>query len=177
MVATIYVATTESGCLAELHRLLGHQARGAVSFPRHLHRIELTNIVAVDLTTDEILDAVGLTPDDVTDDDWTACQAVGNAVQYLGVQALRAASATGDGHILAPTNPTSTPDSFKSQKPPRSPGQPPDRGTLAVQPILTVSTFGADTAVRFGGLRARALGGRTSGGSEGGAPGASPFGG
>jgi len=80
---------------------LDHQARGAVSFPRHLHRIELTNIVAVDLTTDEALDAVGLTPDDVTEDDWTACQAVGNAVQYLGVQALRAASATGDGHILA----------------------------------------------------------------------------
>jgi len=102
VVATIYVATTESGCLAELHRLLDHQARGAVSFPRHLHRIELTNIVAVDLSTDEALDAVGLTPDDVTDDDdWTACQAVGNAVQYLGIQALRAASATGDGHILA----------------------------------------------------------------------------
>lgn len=37
----------------------------------------------------------------VADDDWAACQTVGNAVQYLGIQALRASSVTGDGDVLA----------------------------------------------------------------------------
>lgn len=101
VVSTIYVSTSESGAIAELRRLLAGQARGTVSFPRQLHRIQLADIVAVDLTTEESLDAVGLTSADVADDDWTACQTVGNAVQYVGVQALRAGSATGDGEILA----------------------------------------------------------------------------
>lgn len=101
VVATIYVATTETGCRLELERLLASQARGSVSFPRQLHRLTLTDIVAVNLTSDAALDAVGLSPADVEDDDWSACQAVGNAVQYLGAQALRARSATCDGDISA----------------------------------------------------------------------------
>lgn len=101
MVATIYVITTDSGCRLELGRLLTSQARGSASFPRHLHRLTLTDIVAVDLTSDAALDAVGLSPADVFDDDWSACQTVGNAVQYLGVQALRTRSATGDGDVFA----------------------------------------------------------------------------
>jgi hypothetical protein len=47
------------------------------------------------------LDAVGLTPEDLDDDDWTACQVVGNAVQYLGYTALFAPSATGVGDVIA----------------------------------------------------------------------------
>jgi len=44
------------------------------------------------------------------DDDGTACQVVGNAVQYLGITALRASSAAGVGDVIAVTNHTSGPD-------------------------------------------------------------------
>jgi len=55
----------------------------------------------MDLTTPVALDAVGLTNDDIADPDWSACQRVGNAVQYLGIAGLLAPSATGVGHVLA----------------------------------------------------------------------------
>lgn len=68
--------------------------------PRRLHRLRVTDLELLDLTTDGALDAVGLTLDDLRDDR-TACQVVGNAVQYLGVAALRAPSATGVGDVIA----------------------------------------------------------------------------
>src|SRR5688572_19192957 len=37
---------------------------------------------------------------DLEDDDWTACQAVGNTVQYLGYVALFAPSATRAGDVI-----------------------------------------------------------------------------
>jgi hypothetical protein len=101
VVATIYLATSRTGCLKELERLLIGQARGVVSFPRALHEIDVVDLTVVDLSTDAALDTVGLTVADLADDDRTACQAVGNAVQYLGIPALVARSATGDGNILA----------------------------------------------------------------------------
>lgn len=99
--ATIYLATTESGCRKELERLLASQARGRVSFPRHLHHVRAHDLVAVDLADPLALEAVGLATGDLAGDDWTACQAVGNAVVYLGITALLASSATGDGDVFA----------------------------------------------------------------------------
>lgn len=128
VVATVYVATTETGCLAELHRLVDDQARGVASFPQHAsHRIVLADIVAIDLSIDEALDTVGLTPDDIADDDWTACQAVGNAVHYVGIQALRARSATGDGHIVALYDPYLRPGQLRVAETRSDPGSVPER--------------------------------------------------
>ena len=55
----------------------------------------------MDLTSDEVLERVGLTPDDLVDENWTACQRVGDAVHYLGIAGLLAPSATGVGRVLA----------------------------------------------------------------------------
>ena len=100
-VNTIYLASSRACAEAELRRLLDHQARGSVSFPRNLHHIRASGLAGIDLRSPEALDAVGLTLGDLDDDDWTACQVVGNAVQYLGYTALFAPSATGAGHIIA----------------------------------------------------------------------------
>jgi RES domain-containing protein len=100
-VATIYLATTEACAREELNRLLRGQARGAVSFPRSLHLVQANGLVGVDLASPAALDAVGLTSEDLVDDDWTACQVVGNAVQYLGITALFAPSTTGAGNVVA----------------------------------------------------------------------------
>jgi RES domain-containing protein len=100
-VNTIYVATSHAGALAELDRLLDGQARGPVSFPRQMHHLDATELVGIDLRPPDALDAVGLTPADLEDNDWTACQVVGNAVQYLGYTALFAPSATGVDDIIA----------------------------------------------------------------------------
>lgn len=55
----------------------------------------------IDLTSTEALDHVGLTLDDVQDDDWTACQAVGQAAHFLGMAGVAAPSATGVGLVIA----------------------------------------------------------------------------
>jgi len=44
---------------------------------------------------------VGLSVDDIADDDWTACQAVGQAAYFLGHDGLIAPSATGQGLVIA----------------------------------------------------------------------------
>jgi RES domain-containing protein len=101
VVATIYLAMPREACIAELERLVAGQARGTVSFPREVHEIGVEELLCVDLTQPAALDAVGLTLDDVQDTDWSACQRVGNAVQYLGIAGLLAPSATGVGLVLA----------------------------------------------------------------------------
>jgi RES domain-containing protein len=100
-VNTIYLASSRACAEAELHRLLDRQARGTVSFPRSVHRLRAHSLIGIDLRPPGALDSVGLTPDDLIDDDWAACQVVGNAVQYLGYTALFAPSATEIGDVIA----------------------------------------------------------------------------
>lgn len=99
-VAAIYLATPRACCIAELERSLADQARGAVSFPRSVHEVQVAQIPCVDLSSEEALDIVGLSVDDLIDSDWSACQHVGNAVHYLGIASLLAPSATQTGNVL-----------------------------------------------------------------------------
>ena len=78
------------------------QARGVESFlPRWLHELSVRDLRVVDLRTDEALAIVGLDQDALVHDDWARCQAVGQAVDYLGFGGLLAPSATGHGFVLA----------------------------------------------------------------------------
>jgi len=72
-----------------------------VSFPREIHEVRVNDLAYIDLTDPGALNAVGLGEDDLVDPDWTACQRVGNAVQYLGIAGLLAPSATATGNVLA----------------------------------------------------------------------------
>lgn len=65
-----------------------------------MYEVTVNTLPCLDLSTDEALDAVGLTTDDLSDDDWTACQGVGNAAQYPGITSVLAPSATGIGSVL-----------------------------------------------------------------------------
>jgi RES domain-containing protein len=69
--------------------------------PRALHTIDVQTLRVLDLRGDEALDYVGLSSQDITDDDWTACQTVGHAAYFLDMQGVVAPSATGGGIVLA----------------------------------------------------------------------------
>lgn len=66
-----------------------------------MHHVEVAGLPVLDLTEEGALDHVGLTLDDVSDDDWSACQAIGEAVQFLGMAGIVAPSATAVGIVVA----------------------------------------------------------------------------
>ena len=101
---TIYPAQPEKSCLAELARAAergGFPLSALLRRGRQLHTMEVRELRVLDLTSAEALDHVGLTLDDVADDDWTACQAVGQATHFLAMAGLAAPSATGIGLVVA----------------------------------------------------------------------------
>lgn len=90
---TIYLAQPEKSCLAELARAAergGFPLSALLRRGRQLHTMEVRELPVLDLTSAEDLDHVGLTLEDVEDDDWTACQAVGEAAHFLAMAGLAA---------------------------------------------------------------------------------------
>lgn len=101
---TIYLAQPERSCMAELARAAergGFPLRALLRRGRQLHTLEVRGLPVLDLTSAEALDHVGLTLEDVEDDDWTACQAVGEAAHFLAMAGVAAPSATGVGLVVA----------------------------------------------------------------------------
>lgn len=101
--AAIYLAQPLSTCLAELERqsdaanlpVLARIARGV-----DLHTLAATDIRVLDLREVDALDHVGLSTQDIVDEDWTACQAVGHAAYFLDHDGLLAPSASGTGLVV-----------------------------------------------------------------------------
>ena len=81
---------------------------------RKLHDVEVTGLPVLDLTAHGALDHVGLRLDDIADDDWSACQAVGEAAHFLGVTGIVAPSATQVGIIVV---------AFETRVGPRTPNR------------------------------------------------------
>jgi RES domain-containing protein len=78
------------------------QGRGPTSFlPRDIHEITVTGLEVLDLTTEEALERVGLSPSSIRAAAWGPCQRVGEAAHFLGFQGILAPSATGMGSVLA----------------------------------------------------------------------------
>lgn len=101
---TIYLAQPEKSCMAELARSAdrgGFPLGALLRRGRELHTMEVRELPLLDLTKVEALDHVGLTLEDVEGDDWTACQAVGEAVHFLALAGVAAPSATGVGLVVA----------------------------------------------------------------------------
>lgn len=67
--------------------------------PRRLYQIHLELSAVVDLTGQELFG--GLKSLDLQASDLTATQAIGEAAQYLGREAIRAPSAAGVGEVIA----------------------------------------------------------------------------
>jgi RES domain-containing protein len=102
--ATVYLAQPVAACIAEFDRLAASNGLEPVDMlrsPRELHTVDVADLGALDLREPEQLDYVGLSVDDLLDDDWTACQAVGHAAYFLKLAGVVAPSATGSGFVIA----------------------------------------------------------------------------
>ena len=102
--AVVYLAHPLAACLAELRRsaeLTNLSVSDALVSGRTLHTVQAHDVQVLDLTSEPSRSAIGLEIGDIADDDWTACQAVGQAADFLGYQGVLAPSATGTGLVLA----------------------------------------------------------------------------
>jgi RES domain-containing protein len=102
--STIYLAQPKNACAGEVDRAAKANNVTAHAMLRAsyvLHTVTVKPLQIIDLTVAENLDHVGLTDSDIADDDWSACQAVGHAAWFLGIQGVLAPSASGRGAVLA----------------------------------------------------------------------------
>lgn len=79
-----------------------------------LHTLDAHDLRVLDLRSDSALNQVGLTTDDIADEDWTACQAVGHAAYFLDYDGVLAPSASGLG-LSRRSNPDWPPTIWKSK--------------------------------------------------------------
>lgn len=101
--STIYLAQPLGACLREFERLAqanGMEAELMLESPRSLHTIEVLELQVLDLREAAAMAYVGLGLEDIADDDWTACQAVGHAAYFLDMGGVVAPSATGQGLVI-----------------------------------------------------------------------------
>jgi RES domain-containing protein len=99
--ATLYLADSEETVEAEFRRMARRQGLELQAFfPRRVYRIEVDLQAVIDLTFPVSLPAP-LADLDLSSDELTGTQAVGEAAQYLGREAILAPSAAGEGRVLA----------------------------------------------------------------------------
>jgi RES domain-containing protein len=99
--ATLYLADRQATVEAEFRRMATRQGLHPSQFlPRRIYRLDVELQAVVDLTKPESLPQE-LADIDLSSDDLTATQAVGEAAQYLGREAILAPSAAGEGSVLA----------------------------------------------------------------------------
>lgn len=103
IVPAIYLAVPESTCMGELERAAESQGSDVEAFlaaPRIFHRFDVAGLEVLDLRSQERLESVGLTMEDIQGDDWEACQLVGHAAWFLNFSGVLAPSAYGSGYVL-----------------------------------------------------------------------------
>lgn len=99
--ATLYLADRKPTVEAEFRRMAIRQGLDPSQFlPRRIYRLAIQLQAVVDLTEPQRLPQ-GLAGVDFSSDDLTPTQAIGEAAQYLGREAILAPSAAGDGNVLA----------------------------------------------------------------------------
>lgn len=101
--AALYLATPASACMAELDRAAESQGFAAEALLRaayKFHTLTVDQVSILDLTDPATLEAVGLTTEDIGNDDWEACQAVGHGAWFLHFDGVLAESASGTGDVL-----------------------------------------------------------------------------
>lgn len=99
--ATLYLAESNATVEAEFRRMAERQDLALEQFlPRRIYRIDVELQAVVDMTQPASL-APALAKLDLSSEDLGATQAVGEAAQYLGREAILAPSATGTGLVLA----------------------------------------------------------------------------
>ncbi|MCA0307721.1 MAG: RES family NAD+ phosphorylase [Actinobacteria bacterium] len=95
-VAAIYASLERDTCIAEGQHAIDIQPLRPVA-KRVVYECHLEADDVVDLTGNGILDRLGLSDPDVEDDDFTACQAIGEAAAWLGLGGVIVPSARAAG--------------------------------------------------------------------------------
>lgn len=101
---TVYLAQPAGTCIAELDRSAAASGLSVPAMLRKgltLHTLGAHELQVLDLREPLALGQVGLELQDISDEDWTACQAVGHAAYFLDFDGVLAPSATGTGLVLA----------------------------------------------------------------------------
>jgi RES domain-containing protein len=101
--AAIYLALPQATAMLEFQRRAEAAAMDPLDMLRAgyiLHTIEVHDLPVLDLRDEQALAAVGLGQEDITAEDWTACQSVGHAAWFLEYGGVLAPSAAGHGFVL-----------------------------------------------------------------------------
>ncbi len=100
--SVLYLATDKATVSAEFHRLVARQGLSPESFlPRAMYRYEIDLVGLLDLTQVAARDAVKITDQELSANDMSVCQAVGEAAYACRRSGIIAPSATGDGTVVA----------------------------------------------------------------------------
>jgi len=88
----LYTSLSAEGAIAEV---LFHLERQPIfpTKPVELHTLSIATASTIDLSTDEACNALGLDKRALTSMDYTLCQDVGHAVEFLGFDSLQVRSA------------------------------------------------------------------------------------
>lgn len=97
----LYLCETRPCAVAELARLgMRHVVGVEGLLPRMLYEYRLELHQVLDLTDEQVRDAIGISVETLTGDDWSVCQIIGTEAHASGDQAVRTYSATGVDHVL-----------------------------------------------------------------------------
>lgn len=94
--AAIYTSTVRETALAEAQHAIDVQPLRPRPRRRVLYELHVSLAQVIDLTNDRHR-SIGLSDDDLSADDFEACQTVGGAVAWLGYDGLLVPSARADG--------------------------------------------------------------------------------
>jgi RES domain-containing protein len=95
-----YASTTERGAWAELFRHHTGTDLSPFEIRRRIGRARVESLRVLDLTDPQVREALVLTEADLTADDLTRCQALGDAARAAGFQGILAPSAALAGEII-----------------------------------------------------------------------------
>lgn len=102
--STVYLATPIQTCISEFVRMAEANHIDPLRMlraRRSIHTIQVHDVAVLDLRSSDALSYVGLSAEDIADDDWTGCQSVGHAAHFLEMGGVVAPSATGSGFVVA----------------------------------------------------------------------------
>jgi RES domain-containing protein len=95
-----YASTTERGAWAELFRHHTSSELSPFEVRRRIGRARVENLRVLDLTDPQVREALVLTDDDLTSDDLTRCQVLGDAARAAGLEGMLAPSAALAGEVI-----------------------------------------------------------------------------
>ena len=110
-----YASMTEHGAWAELFRHHISSELSPFEVRRRIGRARVENLRVLDLTNAQVRETLAVTEDDLTSDDLTPCQTLGDAARAAGLEGMLAPSAALAGEVILVVFPSGTPKLTEEQ--------------------------------------------------------------